>query len=77
MSDFLFTAKSIETYVKSLSVFIKQVRFVKAGNGSFTFTVKVFWLYKILFSKKLDKKINKELKERVPVSLIFDFKIIS
>lgn len=69
----LYTTKEIINFVKSLSYFIEWVRVIKVEDKKFYFEVKIPLWYRWTLGYFLKKKIYKELRERIPASINFEF----
>lgn len=73
----IYTAKDLTDYVDSLSYFIGGIYIQDVKPGYFTFQVDVPFWYRIIFGKRLKKEIEKKVKERLVIGVIFDLKICS
>ncbi len=73
----IYTAKDLIDYIDSLSYFVDGVYIKDVKPGYFTFDVDVPFWYRIFFGKKLKKEIEKKVKDRLVIGVVFEVKICS
>ena len=73
----IYTAKDLIDYIDSLSYFVDGVYIKDVKPGYFTFDVDVPFCYIIFFGKKLKKEIEKKVKDRLVIGVVFEVKICS
>lgn len=73
MNNVLSTTKDLLDFIRKQSYFIEDVRIEKVEPLKFTFSVQLPMWYKFLFGYFLKRTIQKELSNRIPIGVLFDF----